>query len=406
MAEPVRYRFGDPSRVGVILGMSLRQTVPIVAGVLWLTLMLVVGLPLLGAIGPLVGLILSLGRWKRAPLHDVARPGLALTARRIVGTATWRRQSLRTRPVTDGDVPLVLRGLEIVDTEVVWHARPTVVGVIRDRAAGTLSMVIPITGGGFPVASPVEQDGIVAAWGAALAPVARARCPISRVTWQEWCHPVGVDGHRRFLTATGRSRTHNAANDDYARLLTELGPYTVAHDVHLTLTADLRRVRGRRGRPAVEAGIEALVDEARQLAARLETGGFSVDTPLSAAALVAVVRWRSDPAHQTTTRRSLAEAVGHSTGEWGPMAVEPNWFETRVDGSWHRSFAVAGWPMLPVPADWMSPLLTGDDATRTVTVVLEPVPLAAAAQDANRQLTSIEADHEQKERHGFRLTAR
>ena len=42
----------------------------------------------------------------------------------------------------------------------------------------------------------------------------------------------------------------------------------------------------------------------------------------------------------------------------------------------------------------------------TVTVVLEPVPLAAAAQDANRQLTSIEADQQQKEQHGFRLTAR
>lgn len=88
------------------------------------------------------------------------------------------------------------------------------------------------------------------------------------------------------------------------------------------------------------------------------------------------------------------------------MAVEANWFECRVDGSWHRSFAVAGWPMLPVTADWLGPLLTVDDATRTVTIVLEPVPLAAAAHDANRQLTSIEADHEQKERHGFRLTAR
>ena len=62
--------------------------------------------------------------------------------------------------------------------------------------------------------------------------------------------------------------------------------------------------------------------------------------------------------------------------------------------------------MLPVAADWMAPLLTVDDVTRTVTVVLEPVPLRSAAQDANRQLTSIEADHEQKERHGFRLTAR
>jgi hypothetical protein len=62
--------------------------------------------------------------------------------------------------------------------------------------------------------------------------------------------------------------------------------------------------------------------------------------------------------------------------------------------------------MLPVAADWLNPLLTVDNATRTVTVVLEPVSLAAAAQDANRQLTSIEADQQQKEQHGFRLTAR
>lgn len=51
-------------------------------------------------------------------------------------------------------------------------------------------------------------------------------------------------------------------------------------------------------------------------------------------------------------------------------------------------------------------MLTVDNATRTVTVVLEPVPLAAASQDANRQLTSIEAHQQQKEQHGFRLTAR
>jgi hypothetical protein len=67
---------------------------------------------------------------------------------------------------------------------------------------------------------------------------------------------------------------------------------------------------------------------------------------------------------------------------------------------------MASWPMLPVTADWLGPLLTVDGVIRTVTVVLEPVPLAAAASDANRQLTSIEADLQQKERHGFRLTAR
>ena len=407
MAEPVRYRFGEPGRVGVVLGMSLRQTVPMVAGVLWLTLMLVAGVPLLGAVGPLAGAVVSLGRWKRAPLYDVARPGVALTVRRVAGASTWRRRSLPSRPLADGDLPPALRGLELVDIEVVWHGAPIGVGVVRDRSAGTVSLVVPIAGGGFPVASAVEQDGIVAAWGAALAPIARARCAITSVTWQEWCHPAGVDTHRRFLaTAAGRSRTHEAAVDDYDRLLADVAPFTVAHDVHLTVTADLRRVRGRHGRSAVEAGIDALTDEARQLVARLEAGGFTVDPPLSSTALAGVVRWRSDPHGQAPRRRSLAEVAGYARGEWGPMAVAPGWFETRVDGSWHRSFVVAGWPMLPVPADWLSPLLTGGDATRTVTVVFEPVPLAAAAQDANRQLTSIEADHEQKERHGFRLTAR
>ena len=172
------------------------------------------------------------------------------------------------------------------------------------------------------------------------------------------------------------------------------------------VTADLRRVRGRRGSTAVETGIELLVEETRQLTSRLEIGGFTVAPPLSPTDLAAAVRWRSDPTGQGARRQSLAAVTGHAVAEWAPMAVEAGWFEARVDGSWHRSFAIAGWPMLPVAADWMGPLLTVDDVTRTVTIVFEPVPLASAAQDANRQLTSIEADHEQKERHGFRLTAR
>jgi hypothetical protein len=85
MADAVRYRFGEPGRVGVVLGMSLRQTVPIVAGVVWLTVMLVVGLPLLGTAGPVLGLVVSLGRWRRAPLYEVAIPGSQLAVRRAHG---------------------------------------------------------------------------------------------------------------------------------------------------------------------------------------------------------------------------------------------------------------------------------------------------------------------------------
>lgn len=407
MSEVARYRFGDPARAGVVLGMSLRQTIPLFAGVLWLILWMVVGVPLVGAVGPVAGCALTLGRWKRAPLYEVAVPGAHLVVTRAFGRATWRRRSAACGPLPCGDVPAVLRGIEVVEsTTPGWNAATTNIAIVRDRLAGTLSLVMPVTGGGFSVASPAEQDGIVAAWGAALAPIVRARSPISRITWQDWSRPVGVSAHRSFLTGAGRNTRHTAANDDYATLLETVGPFTVSHDVHLILTADLRMVRSRRGVSAVQSGIEMLVDEARLLAARLETGGFTAEPPLSARGLVAAVRSRSDPTRELTARRSLGAAAGHAGADWGPMAVEGNWFELRVDGSWHRSYVMAGWPMLPVGADWMGPLLTVDDAILTVTVVLEPVSLAAAAQDANRQLTSIEADHEQKERHGFRLTAR
>lgn len=407
MNTAARYRFGEPGRIGVVLGMSLRQTVPIVAGVIWLTVMMVLGVPIIGALGPVAGLTVALGRWKRAPLYEVAGPGSKLVTHRVTGRTIWRRRAIaHSRPVVEQDVPPALRGLHVVDATTTWGAVSRTVGVVHDRPAGTVSVVLQVSGGGFPVASPIEQDGLVAAWGAALSPVARARCPISRITWQEWSHPVGVEGHRRFLASSGRRRIHIDANADYSTLLDEVGPFTIAHDVHLNITADLRRVRGRRGASALDTGIELLVEETRQLASRLETGGFTVGAPLTPVEVCDAVRWRSDPTRRAAGRQSLAAATGRSAQEWGPMAVEPNWFEARVDGSWHRSFAVTGWPMLPVAADWMGPLLTVDDVTRTVTIVLEPVPLATAAQDANRQLTSIEADHEQKERHGFRLTAR
>ncbi|MEP7113993.1 MAG: SCO6880 family protein, partial [Ilumatobacteraceae bacterium] len=282
------------------------------------------------------------------------------------------------------------------------------IAVVRDRRAGTVSMVLRVVGEGFPVASLREQDAMVGAWGAALAPLARARCAVSKVTWQEWAHPIGVAGHRQFLIETSRPSDTSAAID-YEELLVTQAPFTIAHEVLLTVTVDLKRVRARRHSSQQAVAVETVTDEIRLLTSRLEAAGLQVEAPLSPAELSAAIRLRSDPTRATqlgSLRRSLASAVGRGAIEWGPMAVDADWFHTRVDQSVHRSYRVGSWPMLPVTADWLTPLLTGDGAVRTVTVVMEPVALSRAAADANRQLTSIEADQSQKERHGFRLTAR
>ena len=411
-ARAARYRFGDGVAPGLLLGLSMRQATPLIIGVLWLTVALMAQVPLVGAVGPVVAMVVSFGRWRRAPLHEVAAPGARLLWRRWRSRRVWVRSSLLgSGPGFEHDVPDVLTGIEVLDVPAAWLPGQPSVAVVHDRPAGTVSMVLRVAGEGFAVGSLLEQDGMVGAWGAALAPLARAQCPVARITWQEWSHPVGVAGHREFLASTGGSARTDAAFVEYRRLLDQQAPFTIAHDVLVTVTVDLRRVRSRRRSTAVEAGVESVCDEVRLLTSRLETGDLRVDAPLSSAELSAAIRLRSDPirvcdGRLNTLRRSLSAAVGKGAVEWGPMAVEPDWFHLRVDGSVHRSFRIATWPMLPVAADWLAPLLVGDAATRTVTVVAEPVPLSRAAQDANRQLTSIEADQQQKEKHGFRLTAR
>lgn len=88
------------------------------------------------------------------------------------------------------------------------------------------------------------------------------------------------------------------------------------------------------------------------------------------------------------------------------MVVEPEWSQVRVDGAIHRSYRVAGWPQLPVGADWLAPLLTDGRATRTITVAMEPIPMSRAARAADREVMAREADAELKERKGFRVNAR
>lgn len=143
--------------------------------------------------------------------------------------------------------------------------------------------------------------------------------------------------------------------------------------------------------------------------ARIEAAGLVVDGPLDEAALSDAVRIRSDPlrSHQVATlRRSLAAAAGRVPLEWAPMVVEPAWTCCRVDGVYHRSYRVAGWPQLPVPTDWLGGLVGDGRAVRTVTVVMEPVPLAQAARAADREVMAREADADMRQERGFRVPAR
>ena len=361
--------------------------------------------------GPVVAVVAAFGRFRGATLAEVAPGGLRIWWRRRRGRSTWVRASLLGAGAGyEHDVPAELDGIELLEAPAGWLTRPVGVAVVRDHKAGTVTAVLRARGRGFPLSSSAEQDGLVAAWGAALAPFARERSAVTRVCWHEWAHPVGPDVHLRFLGEHDvAARTGDPLVADYLAHVNSQAAATVTHETLLTVTVDLRRVGHRRSLRQPDGAIEVLLDETRLFAERLVTAGLVVDDPLTPAEVAAAIRLRSDPAQAgqvSAVAQSLAAATGRDAVEWGPMATEPAWGQVRVDRSLHRCFRVATWPMLPVAADWLGPLLGVAGATRTVTVVLEPVPTSRAARAADREVMSREADAEMKQRRGFRVSAK
>lgn len=404
------YRFSDPQRPGLLLGLSARQAVPLVAGILLLAVALQTGLPpFVGLVAPVVGTVVALGRWRGAPLTETLAPGTRLVMAKARGKRRWMRPPL-VGDNTNHDLPKLLRGLELLETESPIDPN-RMVALVCDRPAGTLTAVLRVHGHGFPLTSAREQDAMLAAWSGALSPFARERCPITSIAWQEWAHPVTSADHADFLRSVGiHDRGLDEVVADYVALLDQQAPVTIAHDVLVTITASLKRVRARRSNPSrLRAGMEALLEEMRLFVARLEGAGLSVDEPLDAIELSAALRVRSDPERGpqiAALTRSLAAAAKRGALEWGPMVVEPEWLHAHVDGAFHRSYRVAVWPQLPVGSDWLVDLLTTTQAVRTVSVVLEPVSMGRAARAADREVMSREADADMKTQKGFRVNAR
>lgn len=406
-ADPRTYRFADAQPPGLLLGLGARQAVPVIAGVMVLALWLQSPLPpMVGLVGPIIGVAIAFGRWRGAPISETLIPGVRGWTRRRLGRNRWCRPPLLGDNTT-GALPRQLAGLELLD----HCSGEGALTVVRDRTAGTVSAVLRLHAHGFPLASGTEQDSMLAAWGSALSPFARERSPVVSVTWHEWSHPIGADAHRDFLAHVGAIGPDSGeVAGDYVQFIEEQAPVSVAHDVLIVVTVDERLVRTRRSSTSrLGTAVETLADEVRLFTARLDAAGLIVDGPLDALELAASLRVRSDPGRVdqvATLARSLAAASGRGAPEWGPMVVEPHWTHVCVDGALHRCYRVAGWPQLPVGSDWLSDLVSETRAVRTVTVVLEPVPMSRAARAADREVMAREADADMKTQKGFRVNAR
>ena len=226
---------------------------------------------------------------------------------------------------------------------------------------------------------------------------------------QEWSAPASLDEHLTFVRHHQPDTNDGGELGRYLDLVAAAGPMTTAHDVLVTLTVDRNRTTRRHDTDDRDPAVEVLAQEVARFAQRLDHAGLAVDPPLSPAELALVLRLRADPSCAARLARradTIGEAVGAvSAHNWAPGAVAVDWRHVHVDQSWHRSFWIAEWPRLDVPADWMAPLILQSGGIRTLTVVYEPVPPSRSRRAVDRDATRLASDEDQRARHGFRIRA-
>jgi hypothetical protein len=404
-----RYRFGSRDTTGWLVGLGGAQCGALGAGILAAGMLLTRGVALPIVLGPLVlAAGVSFGRWNGHPIYALLPTVLAWWTVRRTGRDRWYAPIPLVHPArTDGRsvaLPAPLDGLELVDGRT--RAGATC-GLVLDRRERTATVVLRPQSSRFSLCDPGEQDRLVALWGDVLAGFCTERASIGRLRWMEFAAPGQSTGELAYLDE--HTEADRPAIRDYRDLVARAGPASSCHEVLLAVTIEQRRLR-RTHRATGEAGlIDAAVAAAELVAQRLDRAELGPAPPLTAGALGAVLRSRLDPFSlpRPTSGASLATLVGFvPAAHAGPMVMQAAWDHVRVDRAFHAAYAIAEWPRLEVPANWMEPLLLHAGATRTIAMHYEPVPPSRSARRVDREAVKLTADEEHRARSGFRIGAR
>jgi hypothetical protein len=330
--------------------------------------------------------------------------------RRLLSGRQWRNDAMRLGHV-DGEpscpnLPAHLAGVWMLDA-------PSDVGgsmgVVRDGA--TYTAVLSVRPEAFALCDSAEQARRLAGWGGILSGVAREASPIVRLQWVERTAPAD-DGHllRSTHSQLVLPPSHPVAQG-YLDLVAEAGPATQAHEtfvavqIHRKKAARLIRSAG----GGDDGAVAVLRREVATLVSNLAGADVTVDRILDARTIARTIRVTFDPGARSSL--SLREAVdpdrrGVAPGAAWPSVIEEQWAWLRADDAFHATFWVEEWPRIPVRPDFLSPLLLGSRATRTVSLTTEAVPPGRAARQVEAARTADLADEELRRRGGFLSSAR
>lgn len=283
--------------------------------------------------------------------------------------------------------------------------------MLKDAREGTYTAVLRLHGQSFSLLDVEEKARRLAAWGATLAGLARERGLVHRVQWIERTSLDPSDEVARHLRDHAVLPLDSPIVRSYLEVLDDASPVSHQHEVLVALQISASRA----GRAVKTAGggdagaCEVLRREVTSLSSGLMSADLAVEGVLTPRLLSAVIRTAYDPTSRTHLARVGArdsERAGSAVVAAGPMSTEASWTALRADGGFHATYWIAEWPRVDVDPDFLAALLLRTECTRTVSLVMEPIPPLRAIRSVESARTSLAADDELRERAGFLATAR
>jgi Putative type VII ESX secretion system translocon, EccE len=406
------YRFGPLERRGVVGGLRVGQVACLGGGCV-LAVLALRAIP--GSAGMLSGVLLALVAAGAALVPISGRtldewlPVVSgLLVLRSRGDHAYRagRASAGTVARLDGSgsrstsgTPRCLRGCRILAVRL---GDGSEVGVFHDPELSAYTAVVAARARAVSLLPTTEHERRLERWGQLLASSARRGSAIRRVQVLERTAPADGEAVMRYF-AEARDETLEddaSAVRSYGELVENATRVIQEHEVLLAVQVDARRAWARAARDSRRGGRDeqagwTLVAELRAFLALLQRLEVTVVGLLDPQHLASALRTAFDP---YAARRP-------SDGGVGPDALEVHWSSLRADGAWHRTYWISQWPRLPVGPVFLTPLLLGTQAVRSVSVVIEPVPPDRSRRAVEAAVTSDEADELRREAKGFRRTA-
>ena len=369
-----RYRFGPRESGGTLAGWRTGQIITVAVGLVFGVLVLRWEANALG-VAAAVGILVLYGALATVPV--AGRTGDEW----LPVVVCW---GTRRNGVWGGAGRIgALRGMRLLRAG--WQD----MGVVHDRAGGTLTAALSVRGASFALLGAEDQDRRVGAWASVLASLAREGSPVHRVQWVAASFPDDGQGLRSYVAAEAVPGAASACTASYDALLADMDSHTCAHDVVLALQVRLTK--------SVEVGCATLAREMASLVRLLGDADVQVESVLSDQDLARQLLRTYEP---QVTPAGVAPALDH----W-PMAMQESWSDVRVDAMVHATFWVAEWPRTEVRSDFLAPLLLGSSRS-TLAVVMEPLGPDAAVRKVEASRTADLADSELRRRGGFVSTAR